>query len=51
MEGVQKSKCTSCGTSFMSEREQSLCPTCLEQSKTGNTGSGSQFGCGCGHSH
>lgn len=53
MEGIQKLKCTSCGTSFMSETDQSKCPTCLEESQNKATSneSGSHFGCGCGHSH
>ncbi|HKO64623.1 MAG TPA: hypothetical protein VJU13_05435 [Candidatus Nitrosocosmicus sp.] len=50
MEGIQKMKCSSCGTMFMSENEQSKCPTCAEQQQQNNSG-GSHAGCGCGHSH
>lgn len=49
MEGIQKLKCTSCGTTFMSENAQSKCPTCTEQSNMNN--SSGHSGCGCGHSH
>lgn len=47
MEGMLKLKCSTCGTMFMSETQQSKCPTCVEQ---GNTFEG-HAGCGCGHSH
>lgn len=50
MEGIQKMKCVSCGTMFMSETEQSKCPTCIEESAN-NTNSAGHAGCGCGHSH
>jgi transposase-like protein len=46
MEGVQKSKCTSCGITFMSENNNPLCPTCSENSNTHNHGD--EHGCGCG---
>ena len=47
MEGIQKLKCTSCGTSFMSENNVPLCPSCSSSEKQG----GGHMGCGCGHSH
>ena len=48
MEGIQKLKCTSCGTTFMSETGVAKCPSCSENETHG----GSQMGgCGCGHSH
>lgn len=51
MQGVQKVKCASCGTMFMSETGNAICPTCSEnhgnQSHESNVGGG----CGCGHSH
>jgi Zn finger protein HypA/HybF involved in hydrogenase expression len=54
MEGIQKMKCSSCGTMFMSETQQTKCPTCVEQQQQqqqgGNSASG-HSGCGCGHSH
>ena len=50
MEGIQKMKCSSCGTTFMSETQQSKCPTCVEQQQQNNSGDG-HAGCGCGHSH
>jgi len=50
MQGVQKLKCTSCGTMFMSETGASICPTCSEQSHNGHESS-NMGGCGCGHSH
>ena len=31
MQGVQKLKCTSCGTMFMSETGTTMCPSCSEQ--------------------
>lgn len=49
MEGILKLKCSTCGTMFMSETQQSKCPTCAEQgNEVGSSGHG---GCGCGHSH
>ena len=49
MEGIQKLKCTSCGTTFMSETGMTKCPSCLEKESHGShMGSG---GCGCGHQH
>lgn len=36
MQGVQKLKCTSCGTMFMSETGASICPACSEQSHSHN---------------
>ncbi len=30
MQGVQKVKCTSCGTTFMSETDTNTCPTCSQ---------------------
>lgn len=50
MQGVQKLKCTSCGTMFMSETGASICPTCSEQSHNEHDSS-NMGGCGCGHSH
>lgn len=50
MEGIQKMKCSSCGTMFMSETQQSKCPACAEQQQQNNSGGG-HTGCGCGHSH
>ena len=46
MQGIQKVKCSSCGTMFMSEDNKTLCPSCQEQG-SGHMGGG----CGCGHSH
>ena len=54
MEGIQKMKCSSCGTMFMSETEQTKCPTCVEQQQQqqqGGNSTGGHSGCGCGHSH
>jgi len=54
MQGVQKVKCASCGTMFMSETGSSTCPSCSEQSHSHyeDQGSGGMSGgCGCGHSH
>ena len=31
MQGIQKIKCSSCGTTFMSENSVTQCPTCQEQ--------------------
>lgn len=50
MQGLQKIKCATCGTMFMSETPTSTCPSCSESSH----GQGSHEGvggCGCGHSH
>ncbi|MDR4491639.1 hypothetical protein [Candidatus Nitrosocosmicus sp. SS] len=47
MEGILKLKCNVCGTMFMSETQQSKCPSCAEQSSN----MGGHSGCGCGHSH
>ena len=52
MQGIQKIKCSSCGTMFMSETNSTQCPSCQEQShshkeQSSNVGGG----CGCGHSH
>ena len=48
MQGLQKLKCASCGTMFMSETETTTtCPSCSEQSQSHHEhGAG---GCGCGH--
>jgi rubrerythrin len=51
MEGIQKMKCSTCGTTFMSETQQSKCPTCVEQQQQQNNSGGGHAGCGCGHSH
>jgi uncharacterized Zn finger protein (UPF0148 family) len=52
MQGVQKVKCASCGTMFMSETGTNTCPSCSEQSHTHREQeSSSMGGCGCGHSH
>ena len=48
MEGIQKLKCTSCGTTFMSETGVAKCPSCSENETHGGSHMG---GCGCGHSH
>jgi uncharacterized Zn finger protein (UPF0148 family) len=50
MQGVQKVKCTSCGTMFMSENGITICPTCSENHGHHGHESG-MGGCGCGHSH
>jgi rubrerythrin len=53
MQGIQKVKCSTCGTMFMSETDSTQCPSCQEQQshshneQTSNVGGG----CGCGHSH
>ncbi len=52
MQGIQKIKCATCGTMFMSETNSTQCPSCQEQShshkeQSSNVGGG----CGCGHSH
>lgn len=47
MQGIQKIKCASCGTMFMSENNATKCPTCQEQGHS----HGEQGGCGCGHGH
>lgn len=52
MQGVQKLKCTSCGTMFMSETGASICPACSEQSHNHNEHENNGMSdCGCGHSH
>jgi len=53
MQGIQKVKCGSCGTMFMSETSTTLCPTCQEQSHSHKENQNSNEGgsCGCGHSH
>jgi rubrerythrin len=54
MQGVQKVKCASCGTMFMSETGSNTCPSCSEQSHKHYEEEGSggmSSGCGCGHSH
>jgi uncharacterized Zn finger protein (UPF0148 family) len=54
MQGVQKVKCASCGTMFMSETGTTTCPSCSEQAhshREDDNGSSSMTGCGCGHSH
>jgi len=55
MQGVQKMKCTKCGTMFMSETGNATCPSCLEQAHVGDRTDGNNgmtgSGCGCGHSH
>ena len=49
MQGLQKIKCASCGTMFMSETETQTCPSCSEQSHshqehgTGGCGSATEF--------
>ena len=47
MEGIQKLKCSGCGTSFMSENGIDKCPSCLSKASEGH----GMSGCGCGHSH
>jgi rubrerythrin len=49
MQGVQKVKCASCGTMFMSEIETDTCPSCSEQSHSHHEYGSSMGGCGCGH--
>jgi rubrerythrin len=51
MQGVQKLKCATCGTMFMSEIDTDTCPSCSEQSHSHREyGSDSSMGsCGCGH--
>ena len=53
MQGIQKVKCTTCGTMFMSETSTTQCPTCQEQSHNhkDNESINVGGGCGCGHSH
>jgi len=53
MQGVQKLKCTSCGTMFMSETGTTMCPSCSEQKHEHREQESSNMtgGCGCGHSH
>jgi uncharacterized Zn finger protein (UPF0148 family) len=54
MQGVQKLKCTSCGTMFMSETGTTMCPSCSEQNhehREHESSSSMTGGCGCGHSH
>jgi hypothetical protein len=57
MQGIQKMKCTKCGTMFMSETGNATCPSCMELAHgsdraDGNSGmAGGGGGCGCGHSH
>ena len=34
MQGLQKLKCATCGTMFMSETETNTCPSCSEQNHT-----------------
>jgi rubrerythrin len=53
MQGIQKIKCATCGTMFMSENSTSQCPTCQEQSHSHDEQQSSNVGggCGCGHSH
>jgi uncharacterized Zn finger protein (UPF0148 family) len=54
MQGVQKIKCSSCGTMFMSETGTTMCPSCSKQSHEHREydASGMMGGCGCGgHSH
>ncbi|MGZ8887418.1 MAG: hypothetical protein ACXW1A_04060 [Nitrososphaeraceae archaeon] len=48
MEGIQKLKCSSCGSTFMSETGMAKCPSCLEKE---SQGAGNTAGCGCGHQH
>jgi len=51
MQGLQKLKCATCGTMFMSETETNTCPSCSEQSHSHHEhgSSGGMGGCGCGH--
>ena len=56
MQGVQKIKCTNCGTMFMSQTGTTTCPSCSELAHVptheSNSGVGDGgCGCGCGHSH
>ncbi|MEW5840445.1 hypothetical protein [Nitrososphaera sp.] len=47
MQGIQKSKCAMCGTTFMAENGAKMCPSCTSRGH-GEMGS---HGCGCGHHH
>ncbi len=52
MEGLQKLKCGTCGTMFMSENGNTMCPSCLEGATKGQShdhGHEAGHGCGCGH--
>ena len=52
MQGVQKVKCASCGTMFMSETGSTICPSCSENhGNQSHDESNLGGGCGCGHSH
>ena len=55
MQGVQKVKCSSCGTMFMSETGTTMCPSCSSEQSHEHREydtSGMMGGCGCGgHSH
>jgi uncharacterized Zn finger protein (UPF0148 family) len=52
MQGVQKVKCASCGTMFMSETGNAICPSCSENhGNQSHDESNLGGGCGCGHSH
>jgi len=49
MQGLEKVKCVSCGTMFMSETDTKKCPTCSEGGS--HDDQGSTDSCGCGHGH
>ena len=53
MQGVQKLKCTNCGTMFMSETDTTMCPSCSGQSHEHHEHESNSMmgGCGCGHGH
>ena len=53
MQGIQKVKCSTCGTMFMSETNSNQCPSCQEQQSHSHNEQSSNVGggCGCGHSH
>ncbi|HUG96303.1 MAG TPA: hypothetical protein VMJ94_02075 [Nitrososphaera sp.] len=49
MQGIQKTKCVSCGVMFMSDSGSTKCPSCA--SSHGGDDHHGMGGCGCGHSH
>jgi uncharacterized Zn finger protein (UPF0148 family) len=51
MQGVQKLKCTSCDTMFMSETGTTMCPSCSEKSHEHHEHESSNMIVGCGSSH
>jgi hypothetical protein len=49
MQGLQKLKCATCGTMFMSETETNTCVQNKTIPITNIGSSGGMGGCGCGH--